>query len=150
MTTAHQSNETPPAAEPLAFALTDELGLNDSRRAMRATSTPYERMQMEHTDPPAKVDSNDRLGLPPPAVVWQHDLPLRDGGAVSAGRYWTESQLLAERERAHNAERVRIAAAIRDAWHQREASHGNRSGEYHEGMLAGLDAAVALALGSNV
>jgi len=48
------------------------------------------------------------------------------------------------------AERVQIAARIREAWHQREASHGNRAGEYHEGMLAGLDAAVALALGPNV
>ena len=47
------------------------------------------------------------------------------------------------------AERVQIAARIREAWHQREASHGNRAGEYHEGMLAGLDAAVALALGPN-
>jgi len=47
------------------------------------------------------------------------------------------------------AERVQIAARLREAWHQREASHGNRAGEYHEGMLAGLDAAVALALGPN-
>jgi hypothetical protein len=45
------------------------------------------------------------------------------------------------------AERVRIAAAIREAWHQREASYGNCAGQYHEGVLAGLDAAVALALG---
>lgn len=46
-------------------------------------------------------------------------------------------------------ERTRIAARIREAWHQREASHGNRAGEYHEGMLAGLDAAVELALGGD-
>lgn len=75
---------------------------------------------------------NEGLGLPAPAVNWQHDLPLRDGGAVSAGRYWTEAQLLAERERAHNAgfveasrlhgqeiERLRVALKAANANHER-------------------------------
>lgn len=52
---------------------------------------------------PLALRLSEGLGLPPPAVNWPQDLPLRDGGAVSAGRYWTEAQMLAERERAHNA-----------------------------------------------
>ena len=70
--------------------------------------------------------------------------PAEHGGFVAYGDHMEAVRS------AVAAERVQIAARIREAWHQREASHGNRAGEYHEGMLAGLDAAVALALGPNV
>lgn len=46
---------------------------------------------------------SDGLGLPPPAANWPQDLPLRDGGAVCAGCYWTAAQVLTVRENAHNA-----------------------------------------------
>lgn len=44
----------------------------------------------------------------------------------------------------------RIAAAIRDAWHQQQTEASNRGKEFQDGVLAGLDTAVEIALRPNV
>ena len=93
------------------------------------------------------------VGAPVEPTVRRLVEKLRDA-ASQAGHYgaWSGGVLLeqaADEIERLDTERLQIAARIREAWHQREASHGNRGGEYHEGMLAGLDAAVALALGPN-
>lgn len=64
------------------------------------------------------------------------------------GGYWSShTHLMWEAwKAAQAAERIRIAATIREAWHQRQALPGNRSGEYRQGLLAGLDGAVAMVL----
>jgi hypothetical protein len=39
------------------------------------------------------------------------------------------------------AERERCAKILRSMWEEREASHGNRAGQYHDGWTAALDLA---------
>jgi hypothetical protein len=45
------------------------------------------------------------------------------------------------------AERERCAKLLRDMWDEREASHGNRAGPYHDGWIAALDLAERRLLG---
>ena len=39
------------------------------------------------------------------------------------------------------AERERCAKMLREMWYEREATHGNRAGPYHDGWTAALDLA---------
>lgn len=101
---------------------------------------------MTEESTPGVLGSNAGLGPLP-----KHDHAFADPeGDEPDILVWRAESVRAYAAAAVAADRVRIAACLREAWHQREASHGNRAGEYHEGMLAGLDAAVALALGPNV
>jgi len=47
----------------------------------------------------------------------------------------------AEVDAAVAAERERCAEVCRQLWLEHEAAHGNRAGEYHNGLTAGLDLA---------
>ncbi len=48
---------------------------------------------------------------------------------------------------AEQVERERCAKLLRDMWNEREASHGNRAGPYHDGWTAALDIAERRLLG---
>jgi hypothetical protein len=73
-------------------------------------------------------------------VQSRYDALMREG---KHGHYETMFRVVREEV---EADRQRIIATIHEAWYRSEASHGNRAGAYHDGVLTGLDTAVEIVM----